>query len=124
MASSALALRIGVAAGVFYAPERIHFGLVASSSSGATCAAVSRLVSVVFSLNLRLFAFKLLPFFSLDSAVITFLMNRETTKRYQEFLWRTPMLGWIGLSIASKLFDFVFHRVSTAAVNPIYPAIA
>src|SRR5690349_11752629 len=80
---AALTLRLGFGAGVFYAPERIHFGLVASSTSGATWEAVSRLVSVLFSLNLLLFAFNLLPFFPLDgSAVITLLMNRETTKRY------------------------------------------
>jgi Zn-dependent protease len=121
---AALALRIGFAAGVFYAPERIHFGLVASSNAGATWETVSRLVSVVFSLNLLLFAFNLLPFFPLDgSAAITLLMNRDTTKRYQEFLWSTPMLGWIGLLIAWKLFDFLFDPVFTAAVNLIYPGI-
>jgi Zn-dependent protease len=68
--------------------------------------------------------FNLLPFFPLDgSAVITLAMNRETTKRYQEFLWSTPMLGWIGLLIAWKMFDFVFNPVFTAAVNLIYPGV-
>ena len=121
---AALALRLGFVAHVFEAPERISFGLVAASNSGATWEAVSRLVSVVFSLNLLLFAFNLLPFFPMDgSAVITLLMSRETTKRYQEFLWSTPMLGWIGLLIAWKLFDFVFDPVFTAAVNLIYPGV-
>jgi len=102
---AALSLRIGDGAGVFFAPERIHFGLVASSNANETWEAVSRLLSVVFSLNLLLFVFNLLPFFPLDgSAAITLLMNRETTKRYQEFLWSTPMLGWIGLLAAPALF--------------------
>jgi Zn-dependent protease len=121
---AALALRAGAAIGAFYAPESIHFGLVAASSSSATWEAVGRLLSVVFSLNLLLFVFNLLPFFPLDgSAAITLLMNRETTKRYQDFLWSTPMLGWIGLLIAWKLFDFVFNPVFTAAVNLIYPGV-
>ena len=81
-------------------------------------------VSAFFSLNLLLFVFNLLPFFPLDgSAAITLLMNRATTKRYQDFLWSTPMLGWIGLLIAWKLFDFVFDPVFTAAVNLIYPGV-
>src|SRR5216110_1052973 len=80
---AALALRIGQSAGLFLAPERIHFGLVASSNASVTWEAVRKLLSVVFSLNLLLFVFNLLPFFPLDgSAVITLLMNRETTKRY------------------------------------------
>jgi Zn-dependent protease len=121
---AALSLRIGETIGLFLAPERIHFGLIASSNASATWEALSKLLSVVFSLNLLLFVFNLLPFFPLDgSAAITLLMNRETTKRYQEFLWSTPMLGWIGLLIAWKLFDFVFDPVFTAAVNLIYPGV-
>ena len=122
--AAALSLRLGFAFHVFYAPDRISFGLVAASQAGATWEAVSRVVSVVFSLNLLLFAFNLLPFFPMDgSAVITLLMSRETTKRYQEFLWSTPMLGWIGLLVAWKLFDFVFDPVFTAAVSLIYPGV-
>lgn len=119
---AALALRAGESAGVFLAPERVHFGFVASSNASETWEAVSRLLSVIFSLNLLLFVFNLLPFFPLDgSAAITLLMNRKTTKRYQEFLWSTPMLGWIGLLVAWKLFDFLFDPVFTAAVSLIYP---
>ena len=51
------------------------------------------------------------------------LMRRETTARYQEFLWSTPMLGWLGLIIAWKLFDFVFQPVFTAAVSLVYPGV-
>jgi Zn-dependent protease len=121
---AALALRVGERADLFFAPERIHFGLIAASNASATWEAVGRFLSVVFSLNLLLFVFNLLPFFPLDgSAAITLLMNRETTKRYQEFLWSTPMLGWIGLLIAWKLFDFVFGPVFTAVVNLIYPGV-
>jgi Zn-dependent protease len=121
---AALALRAGESAGIFLAPERIHFGFVASSNASATWEAVSGLLSVIFSLNLLLFVFNLLPFFPLDgSAAITLLMSRDTTKRYQEFLWSTPMLGWIGLLIAWKLFDFLFQPVFTAAVSLIYPGV-
>jgi Zn-dependent protease len=121
---AALLLRMGEQAGTFFAPERVHFGLVAASNAGPTWEAVASLLSVVFSLNLLLFCFNLLPFHPLDgSAAITLLMNREQTTRYQEFLWSTPMLGWIGLLIAWKLFDFVFDPVFTAAVSLVYPGV-
>jgi Zn-dependent protease len=119
---AAVALRAGHAAGVFIAPEKIRFGAITISEVSATWDAVGHLVGVLFSLNLLLFVFNLLPFPPLDgSAAITLLMNRETTSRYQRFLWTTPMLGWIGLLIAWKLFDFVFNPVFLAAVNLIYP---
>jgi Zn-dependent protease len=119
---AAVALRAGHAAGVFIAPEKIRFGAITISEVSATWDAVGHLVGVLFSLNLLLFVFNLLPFPPLDgSAAVTLLMNRETTSRYQRFLWTTPMLGWIGLLIAWKLFDFVFNPVFLAAVNLIYP---
>jgi hypothetical protein len=33
------------------------------------------------------------------------------------------MLGWIGLLVAWKLFDFVFEPVFVAAVSLIYPGV-
>jgi Zn-dependent protease len=117
-------LRAGEAGGVFLAPERITFGMITASNAGPTWDAIGSFVSVVFSLNLLLFCFNLLPFFPLDgSAAIMLLMRRETTARYQDFLWSTPMLGWLGLIIAWKLFDFVFQPVFTAAVSLVYPGV-
>jgi len=122
---AALALRAGEAAGVFYAPHEIRFGYLAGSDMGPTWQAIGQFLSVFFSLNLLLFAFNLLPFVPLDgSAAITLLMDRETTARYQEFVWSTPMLGWLGFIVAWKLFDFVFNPVFTAAVNLIYPGVS
>lgn len=119
---AALALRAGHAGGVFVAPEQIRFGAITVSEVSPMWDAIGHLIGVLFSLNLLLFVFNLLPFPPLDgSAAITLLMNRETTSRYQQFLWTTPMLGWIGLLIAWKLFDFVFQPVFLNAVNLIYP---
>jgi Zn-dependent protease len=122
---AAIALRAGQAAGVFYAPDHINFATLAASDAGATWSAVARFVSVVFSLNLVLCIFNLLPFVPLDgSAAITLFMKPETTRRYQEFIWTTPMLGWIGLMVAWQLMSFVFDPLFTAAVNLIYPGVS
>jgi Zn-dependent protease len=102
----------------------VHFGLVTASDANATWDAVGRVLSVVFSLNLLLLVFNLLPFPPLDgSAAITLFMSRATTSKYQEFLWSTPMLGWLGLLVAWQLFDVLFNPVFTAAVSLIYPGV-
>jgi Zn-dependent protease len=121
---AALVLRGGEWAGVFLAPETVKFGSLAASNAGATWEAIGRFTSAVFSLNLLLCVFNLLPFPPLDgSAAITLLMNRRTTERYQEFVWSTPMLGWMGLFVAWQLFEYVFDPVFTAAVSLIYPGV-
>jgi Zn-dependent protease len=119
---AALALRIGQSQGVFYAPESIRFGVIAATELGGSWEIVGHYLGIVFSLNLLLFLFNMLPFVPLDgAAVITLLMPLETTRKYQEFLWATPMLSWIGLMVAWRLADVVFHPVFAAAVSMIYP---
>lgn len=119
-----LALRGGEAAGVFYAPESIRFGHLAASDMGPGWAAIGQFLSAVFSMNLLLFLFNMLPFVPLDgSAVITLLMDRDTTTRYQNFVWSTPMIGWLGFIIAWKLFDFIFAPLFGVAGSLIYPGV-
>ena len=118
---AAVALRGGEMTGVFFAPESVRFGDLAGSDAGATWFAVGRLLSVVFSMNMLLMLFNLLPFPPLDgSAAITLFMDRRTTSKYQEFIWSTPAIGFLGIFIAWQLFDFAFQPVFFFAVNLIY----
>jgi Zn-dependent protease len=118
---AAVALRAGEMSGVFFAPDSVRFGDLAGSDAGGVWPALGRLLSVLFSENLLLMAFNLLPFPPLDgSAALTLLMDRTTTRKYQEFMWSTPAIGFLGIFIAWKLFDFVFEPVFLAAVNLVY----
>ncbi|MDB4880774.1 MAG: site-2 protease family protein [Gemmatimonadetes bacterium] len=121
---AAVALRAGEGSGHFYAPARIEFGLLAASELGATWDLVARFTSVLFSMNLLLCVFNLLPFAPLDgSGAITLFMQPATARRYQEFLRTTPMLSWIGLMVAWQLADLVFRPLFSAAVNLLYPGV-
>jgi Zn-dependent protease len=120
-----IALRAGAMFELFYPPERAAFGMLTATDAGATWDAIGRLLSIVFSLNLLLFVFNLLPFPPLDgSAAITLLMDRRTTARYQEFVWGTPMLGFIGLFAAWQLFPTVFRPLFWMAIGLIYPGVS
>lgn len=116
------ALRAGVAADIFVPPERAGFGMLTATNAGATWDAAGRLLSIVFSLNLLLFVFNLLPVPPLDgSAAITLFMSKSVTRKYQELIWGSPMLGFIGIFVAWQLFPAVFGPVFTAAISLIYP---
>jgi Zn-dependent protease len=117
-----LALWSGFAGGIFSAPESVRFGDLIATDAGSSWAVAAKLVSVIFSMNLVLFVFNLLPFPPLDgSAAITLFMDRPTTTKYQEFIWSTPILGWVGILVAWQIFDVVFHPMFIAAVNLVMP---
>ena len=119
------ALRTGAMFEVFQPPASATFSMLATTDAGATWEAAGRILSIVFSLNLLLFVFNLLPFPPLDgSAAITLLMTRDLTHRYQRFVMGSPMLGLLGMIIAWRLFGRVFDPVFTLAISLIYPGVS
>ena len=121
---AALLLRIGAIGGLFYAPETVNFGSLEASDAGEIWTMAATLLSVVFSMNLLLAAFNLLPFPPLDgSAALPLLLSRRMSARYQDIMWSTPMIGLLGILIAWRLFDHVFDPIFLAAVNLVYPGV-
>ena len=73
-------------------------------------------------MNVLLAAFNMLPLPPLDgSAAMPLVMSAEAARRYQEVLWSTPMLNWVGLFLAWKVFPLVFHPIFFGAVHLLYP---
>lgn len=117
------ALRIGALAGVFSPPETANFGALAAAAT-PTWMAVGHALSALFSMNLLLMAFNLLPVPPLDgSAVLALGFPPDTARRYLQFLRTTPMLGWLGMFAAWQVFDVVFDPVFTVAISLIYPGV-
>lgn len=124
VALAVIAIRGGAAAGVFASPESVTFDSVVRATTGGLWASIATLLSVLFSLNILLAVFNLLPFPPLDgSGVVPLFLSDEATKRYQDFLWGKPGIGWIGIIIAWQLFDYVFDPVWLAAVNLLFPGV-
>lgn len=122
---AALLLRAGAMAGVFDAPERVSFGHLAASQAGDWWAGIGQLLSAFFSVNLLLAVLNLLPFPPLDgSGALPLVLSPEAGRRYQEFVWRTPALAWIGLLVAWRLTDVIFTPIFFGAVNLVYPGVS
>lgn len=120
---SAIAIDVGVASGVFFAPDRIGFADVTAATAGPESIwnAVGYLIGSVFAMNLLLAVFNLLPIPPLDGsgAVVLFLSEKQKP-RYQEILWSHPQLSLLGIFVAWQLFDFFFDPVFTLALNLLY----
>jgi Zn-dependent protease len=119
---SGLLVRIGLAAGWFRAPGAISFTQIVAGNGGWTDGAVVPL-SILFTLNLLLFAFNLLPVPPLDgSAVVPMFLSDSANRRYQELLHQ-PMLSLIGLLIAWRVFPYVFEPIYVLALRMLFPGM-
>ena len=122
---SGIVLLVGTMTGVFYPPDSIRFGEVAASTAGGAWPLLALLMGVIFSLNLLLALFNLLPFPPLDgSGAMPLLLSAEASRKYQEFMWGNPMFSFIGLFAAWKLFGFIFPPIFTLAVSALYPGVS
>lgn len=108
--AAALLIRLGMALDFFHLPSRIGFSHVVAAYQDGTPAGIAALLSILFTLNLILFVFNLLPL----------LLSREKAVAYLSFIENTPFI-LIGLLVAWKLFDHVFAPVHLAFLNLLYP---
>ena len=125
MLLAAAAIRGGVAAGIFQAPQVANFSHIVEAAdpggAGSLLAFAATFLSVLFLLNLLLGSFNLLPVPPLDgSSGITLLMSERTALRYLELL-KEPMFRMMGLLAAWWLFGQAFDVVFTVALNLLYP---
>ncbi len=121
---SGLAIRTGISTGLLQAPESIGFGHLASTEAGGLWPAFAFLLGAVFSLNLLLGIFNLLPVPPLDgSGLPPWFLSPANARAYQLFLWNTPALSLIGILIAWQVFHYVFDPVFLLAINLLYPGM-
>jgi Zn-dependent protease len=119
---AAVAIRFGVLSGIFSPPASVGFGEIVDANGPFGMLAL--FLGILFSMNLLLFVFNMLPLPPLDgSGAIPLLLGPEATKSYQTFI-RQPMLSMIGMVVAWQLFSQVFYPLFLGSVNILYFPIA
>ena len=118
---SALLIHVGIFFGYLYAPQSITISRIVAASNGGLFTEVAKILSVMFSLNLILFVFNLIPFPPLDgSGIIPLYFSKETGQKYMRFVSRS-VFSIIGLLVAWKLFDMFYFKIHLIAINLLYP---
>ncbi|MBV8201371.1 MAG: site-2 protease family protein [Acidobacteria bacterium] len=121
--AAGVAIRAGMAAGVFKPPESISFTQVTASAGGGPLAGVVVPLSLLFSLNLLLCIFNLLPLPPLDgSAVIPALLPPGAAERYGALMTQ-PFMSLLGLIVAWQLFNPIYYPIQLAAIRLLYPGV-
>jgi len=121
-ALAALAIHAGISLHMLAPPDAASFThLAAAVKPGAEGAA--GLLSVMFSLNLLLGVFNLLPVPPLDGfGGIGLFLPEETARKLQNLGSRMRGFSIIGLMIAWRIFDPIFDPVFTLALRALYPS--
>ncbi len=114
-----LAMRSGLALRWFTLPDRLSFDHLIGAPAGAAEGAATFL-SILFSLNILLGAFNLIPLPPLDgAAVITMAMPYRIALRYLALAYNR-MFAILGLVVAWYFFDPVFRPVFNSAIRALY----
>lgn len=116
-------MKLGMAAGLFEAPSTVNFDrLVSVVSPGGSLAGVAFFLSVLFSMNLLLAFFNLIPMPPLDgSAAIPVFLHASAAESYTRFvLHNGQSFALIGMLVAWRLFDVIFDPIFLAAINILH----
>jgi Zn-dependent protease len=85
---------------------------------------VAGMLRYVYTFNLGLAIFNLIPLPPLDgSGAIGLLLSEETARNLRRLFWGNPQLSMLGLIAAWFLIEPLFHPIHLLAVNLLYPGI-
>lgn len=116
-----LAIRGGLAAGVFEAPAVIAADRVAESALGGAWETLATLLSILFTLNLLLLVFNLIPLPPLDGAGAVGVLLPERLALRVRIAFANPAWGFAGLLVAWLTIGELFGPVHRLAIRVLYP---
>lgn len=120
---SAILMRLGLLFGLFILPNSISFEMLITTESTGILRGVAIMLSIMFSLNLLLMAFNLLPFPPLDgTAMVEFIVGGKQAAKYRRFS-STPGVRFFGIFIAWNIFDHVFYPIHNFAIKALYMGV-
>ncbi|MFQ5627960.1 MAG: site-2 protease family protein [bacterium] len=119
---AAIAIKIGLWMSAFSPPGSIG-GItdLVYAENGGVAGTMALFLSIMFSLNLLLFLFNLIPVPPLDGhSVIGLFMSERNALRFYEFTQNSPF-ALIGILIAWKLISYIFWPGMKLALYLLYP---
>jgi len=120
LAAAAL-IRIGIAAGFFTAPERINFTSVTMAVKDGPLQGLAVMLSILFTLNLILFVFNLLPIPPLDgTSIAELILSGDLLTRYRSLIYGSGV-SQFGIIIAWFVMGKIYQPVHLIAINLLYP---
>lgn len=119
---AAILIHLGMWTGIFTPPQSANFTHVVEGTSPGLVAGAATFLSLLFSLNLLLGTFNLIPVPPLDGfSAIGLILPESGARRFQELGHSLRGFTIIGLMIAWRVFDPVFGPLFTLSLSALYP---
>jgi Zn-dependent protease len=122
--AAAIVIRVGIFVGIFEPPHAIGFTHMVAALEGTTASALAPLLSVLFTLNLLLCVFNLIPLPPLDGAgVMALILPESAAERFRQAM-ANPSFALMGIVVAWFVIGPIFRPVHLFAVNLLYPELS
>lgn len=119
---AALAIHLGLIAGVFHLPASAGFTEIVVANRPGLGEAVAQILSLLFSLNVLLGVFNLLPIPPLDGfTAAALLMSEEKAQRFEAVGRGMRNVSYAGLLLSWRVFGVLYGPVFTLALKLLYP---
>jgi len=118
---AAVAIKIGLGMHFLSAPDSPEFANVVNGATPGVAEAVAQLLSLLFSLNLLLGTFNLIPFPPLDGFnVIPIFLSDDGGRKYLGWADSMRAYSFIGLLLSWQFFGRLFWPIFETAVQTLY----
>ncbi len=105
------AFRAGAAGDVFVPAVSPQFAQLVGALDHGVWPSVAHVLSILFSMNLILFVFNMLPVPPLDGSMAIALLFSDENARRAQLAMRRPAFAWIGLLLAWTVFGDLFRWI-------------
>lgn len=117
---AAAMMKAGMVLGFFTMSYQIDFISVVVAGQPGFPTSCAVLLSIMFSLNVLLFVFNLIPVPPLDgSGIIPLFMKEETAQKYLLFIGQ-PVFMILGIFLAWELMDYIFYPFFSFFIKILY----
>jgi Zn-dependent protease len=119
---AALLIHAGLLAGIFRHPDSAGFTHIVAAVTPGIAHGAASILSILFSLNLLLGFFNLLPLPPLDGfGAAGLLLSEDAASRFQAFGQQMRAFSMIGLLVAWRLFGPLFDSIFSLSLKVLYP---
>jgi Zn-dependent protease len=117
---AAAALRLGLETGAFVRPLSISMAATVAVPGGGWAEGASKLLSILFSLNLLLAFFNLIPFPPMDGSGLFGLILPGRASLWVQAYFRRPLARFAGMLLAWYVFPLFFGPLYSAGLKTLY----